>query len=293
MDENRSLHSLGVANKMVAIGTELGLSTSDLNALFTLGIVHDIGYQFGPGNMHQKNGGLVLKENGYQYWPEVYYHGIVQNEYSSLFLNILNQADMQIDKTGQDVGYKGRLDDIKSRYGEDSKVYQSCIDLVEFIQKNSNKPFPEKQENKLADPKKDAASKHAIIIIRNKQGAYLQYLEPTWQSYLFLNCKVTSGTDTRPIADLIFDKLGVSANNIQYLFDKIHSKYSVKHQKMREYHHYFFLVDIDLDEKMVEKEFNINDTEFKWFSMTMLENDKRIQEVNGDIVGFIKEELQD
>lgn len=293
MDENRSLHSLGVAKKMVAIGTDLGLSVAELNALFTLGIVHDIGYQFGPGNMHQKNGGLVLKKNGYQYWQEVYYHGIVQNAYSSLFLNILNQADMQIDKTGQDVGYTGRLEDIKSRYGKDSKVYNSCIDLVEFIQKNSNKLFQEKQENKLANPKETAASKHAIIIIRNKQGAYLQYLEPTWQSYLFLNCKVASRTDTRPVADLIFTKLGISTNNIHYLFDKVHSKYSVKHQKMREYHHYFFLVDIDLDTRMTAKEFTINDTKFKWFSMPMLQSDKRIQEVNGDIVGFIKEELQD
>ena len=293
MDENRSLHSLGVAKKMVEIGTNLGLSTSELNSLFTLGIVHDIGYQFGPGNMHQKNGGLVLKENGYQYWQEVYYHGIVQNEYFSLFLNILNQADMQIDKMGQDVGYEGRLDDIKSRYGEDSKVYQSCVDLVEFIKENNNKNFPENQRNKLADPKKEAASKHAILLIKNKKGEYLQYLEPTWQSYLFLNCKVASRTDTHPVADLIFDKLGVSTHNIQYLFDKVHSKYSVKHQKMRKYHHYFFLVDIDLNDKMVDKEFTINDTKFKWFSMPMLESDKRIQEVNGDIVGFIKEELQD
>ena len=64
MDENRSLHSLGVAKKMVEIGKSKGFSTAMLNDLFTLGIVHDIGYQFGPGDMHQKNGGLVLKENG-------------------------------------------------------------------------------------------------------------------------------------------------------------------------------------------------------------------------------------
>ena len=138
MDENRSLHSLGVAKKMVAIGKSKGLKISDLNDLFTLGIVHDIGYEFGPSNEHQKLGGLVLKENGYRYWQEVYYHGLVQNEYSSLFLDILNQAGMQIDKMGNDAGYEGRLADIKSRYSEGSNVYISCVNLVNFIKERES-----------------------------------------------------------------------------------------------------------------------------------------------------------
>ena len=79
MDENRSLHSLGVAKKMVEIGKNKGLSTEELNDLFTLGIVHDVGYQFGTSAMHQKNGGLVLKKNGYRYWQEVYYHDILSH----------------------------------------------------------------------------------------------------------------------------------------------------------------------------------------------------------------------
>ncbi len=138
MDENRCLHSLGVAQKMVEIGKNKGLTPKELNDLFTLGMVHDIGYQFGPSNEHQKLGGLVLKENGYRYWQEVYYHGLVQNEYSSLFLDILNQADMQIDKMGKDVGYEGRLADIKSRYGEGSNVYISCVNLVNFIKERES-----------------------------------------------------------------------------------------------------------------------------------------------------------
>lgn len=136
MEKNRILHSLGVANKMVEIGTKKGLSPKDLEDLFTLGINHDIGYKFGEGSNHQIKGGLILKRNGYKYWQEVYYHGLIQNEYSSLFLDILNQADMQIDKYGQDIGYNGRLEDIKSRYGENSKVYKTCVELVSFIKKN-------------------------------------------------------------------------------------------------------------------------------------------------------------
>ena len=281
MDENRSLHSLGVAKKMVAIGKSKGLKISDLNDLFTLGIVHDIGYEFGSSNEHQKLGGLVLKENGYRYWQEVYYHGLVQNEYSSLFLDILNQADMQIDKKGVDVGYSGRLEDIKSRYKEDSKVYASCVELVNFIMTNNS--------NETKNNIKKGRSNHAIIIIKNNNNEYLQCYELNWKSYLFLNCKVKDENDLEPLKTCIKEKLGVEPQNITYLFNKIHSKYSVKHQKMREYEHYFYLVDIDTKTLEAKKEFELNDNKFKWFRMEELENDSRIQEVNSDIVKFIKE----
>lgn len=285
MDENRSLHSLGVAKKMVAIGRSKGLKLSELNDLFTLGIVHDIGYEFGPGNEHQKLGGLVLKENGYRYWQEVYYHGLIQNEYSSLFLDILNQADMQIDKNGVDVGYSGRLEDIKSRYKEDSKVYASCVELVNFIMANNSN----ETKNDIKKEEVNTPSKHAIIIIKNNNNEYLQCYESSWKSYLFLNCKVKDAKDLESVKTCIREKLGVETQNITYLFNKIHSKYSVKHQKMREYEHYFYLVDINTKTLEAKKEFELNDNKFKWFRMEELENDSRIQEVNSDIVKFIKE----
>ena len=61
---------------------------------------------------------------------EIYYHGEVNSEYKSNFLDILNQADMQINKFGNDVGYEKRLEDIKNRYGEDSEIYIKCCKLV-------------------------------------------------------------------------------------------------------------------------------------------------------------------
>ncbi len=50
-----------------------------------------------------------------------------------LYLKILNQADMQIDKYGNDVGYNKRLDDIESRYGSESDVFKKCLELVKSI----------------------------------------------------------------------------------------------------------------------------------------------------------------
>ena len=121
---DRLNHSLAVANKMVEIGKDLNLKESILQDLFILGYNHDIGYEFCTDNFeHNIIGGEILRNNGYKYWKEVYYHGNPDTDYNTLFLKILNMADMQIDKYGNDVGYETRLEDIKARYGENSKPY--------------------------------------------------------------------------------------------------------------------------------------------------------------------------
>ena len=132
------------------------------------------------------------------------------------------------------------------------------------------------------------ASKHAIIIVKNMRGEYLQYYENSWNGYLFLNCNCENNKDIAKISDTVLEKLGIKPLKIDYLFTKIHSKYSVKHEKMREYEHYFYLVDIGT-EFIDKKEFVINNTKFKWLSMEELENDPEIMQINGDIIGFIKE----
>lgn len=130
MDNDRIKHSLAVANKMVEIGKSKNLNDNELEDLFLLGLVHDIGYQFDKNEDHNIVGGNILKNNNYKYYKEVYYHGIPNSEYKSLYLDILNTADMMIDKYGNDVGFDKRLEDIKSRYGEDSSVYLKCIELI-------------------------------------------------------------------------------------------------------------------------------------------------------------------
>lgn len=130
MDESRLKHSLAVARKMVEIGKEYNLNDSELQDLFVLGFNHDIGYEYGNNSNHAHIGGEILKRNNYKYWKEIYYHGNINTEYTSLFLTILNKTDMQVDKYGNDVGYTKRLEDIKSRYGENSTTYQNAEILI-------------------------------------------------------------------------------------------------------------------------------------------------------------------
>ena len=134
MDEDRLKHSIAVGRKMMEIGKKYSLTEQELQDLFLLGFNHDIGYEFvEKGLNHNVVGGNILKRNGFRYWQEVYYHGEPESPYKSFYLNILNDADMQIDKYGNDVGFDGRLEDIKSRYGEDSIIYQKAMKVVEIL----------------------------------------------------------------------------------------------------------------------------------------------------------------
>lgn len=134
MDEERLKHSIAVARKMVEIAKENRLSEKEIKNCFIIGYNHDIGYEFSKNGInHNKIAGEILKQSGFKYWKEIYYHGIADCKYNSKYLKILNQADMQIDKYGNDVGYNSRLEDIKSRYKEESAVYINCKKLIEKI----------------------------------------------------------------------------------------------------------------------------------------------------------------
>ena len=135
MNNDRLKHSYAVANKMVELGKEKKLSNEQLKELFVLGYLHDIGYQYGTNENHNEIGGNLLKENNYKYWKEVYYHGVPDSEYKSLYLDILNTADMMIDKSGNDIGFDKRLEDIKNRYGKDSIQYINCVKIVYELKK--------------------------------------------------------------------------------------------------------------------------------------------------------------
>lgn len=134
MDENRLKHSIAVARKMAEIAKSRKLSEEEIKNCFIIGYNHDVGYEFTmDGINHNIIGGKILKNSDFKYWKEIYYHGEINIEYKSVYLDILNQADMQIDKYGNDVGYDKRLEDVMNRYGEESEVYKKCYMLVKNI----------------------------------------------------------------------------------------------------------------------------------------------------------------
>ena len=108
-------------------------------------------------------------------------------------------------------------------------------------------------------------SVHSIIIIK-KDNKFLNYFDERWGMYLFPNIK---GNDINEI------KEKYNTNKVKFLFDKVHDKYSVSHNEMRTYHHYFFEVDSDVNGE--------------YFTLDELLENKKIKEHNSDIIEFIKE----
>lgn len=130
---------------------------------------------------------------------------------------------------------------------------------------------------------------HAIMVIKNEKNDYLQYFDEKWNSYLFLNCKLPNGDDSNIVKDKISEKLNIDKEHIgvSLVGKKQHKKFSESAKITKEYIHYFY--NVNLDTKLSDNEFEINEINYKWFSIYDLMNDERIQKVNSDIIQFVKE----
>ena len=135
IDNDRLKHICEVAKLMKEKAEIVGL---DKEEMFTLGMLHDIGYEFGEDNDHNFVGFQILDKHNYKYANEVLYHGKPDSEYQSLALDLLNFADMHIDKSGEYVSYEQRLEDIKTRRGESSLAYINSQKIIKELQ---NKKF--------------------------------------------------------------------------------------------------------------------------------------------------------
>ena len=106
---------------------------------------------------------------------------------------------------------------------------------------------------------------HSIIIIK-KDNRFLNYYDERWKTYLFPNIK---GNNIGEI------KNKYNTENVKLLFDKIHKKYSIPHEEIRTYHHYFYEVDTEIDGE--------------YFLLDQLLEDSNVKKYNEDIITYIKE----
>ena len=107
--------------------------------MFVLGLLHDIGYEFGDNTNHNYIGGQVLERQNYKYFNEVKYHGVCDSKYQSAELDLLNYADMHINSNGEYVSFNQRLEDIARRRGEKSQAYISSKKIIDSLIKKGYK----------------------------------------------------------------------------------------------------------------------------------------------------------
>jgi len=137
--------------------------------------------------------------------------------------------------------------------------------------------------------------KHALLLIKNKKGEFLQVFDTDWNSLLFPNCKFNLNHANAEIESYLESTLALSIDNISYhyLTNRVHEKLSQRSKTVKTYNHYFYEIKIKkLPENMNSKSFSINDTRFSWLSIKELESDSKIQETNSDIIKMVKDIYQ-
>lgn len=133
----RMAHQLGVARCVVELARQRGgYSDEELQELFLMGYLHDVGYEFTEDSTeHAAVGGEVLARAGFEYWREVAYHGMPDCPYASPELDILNAADMHTSPVGEPVSYEERLQGIRDRYGEDAPHCANAAAVIEELRR--------------------------------------------------------------------------------------------------------------------------------------------------------------
>ena len=119
ISHDRKKHIWAVAEFLKDFAIKQNITSEEVETLYTLGLLHDIGYEFAsPENYikHNEIGGNLLKQLGFKYWREIYYHGVVNSPYQSYYLDLLNWADMHIDSMGNYVSLDNRLKELSIRY---------------------------------------------------------------------------------------------------------------------------------------------------------------------------------
>lgn len=136
ISSDRMAHQLSVARTLVKLAREENAYTeAELQDLFVLGFVHDIGYEFAENpDDHASVGGELLKRAGFKYWQEVSNHGKPDCSYASPELALLNAADMHTSPAGEYLTYADRLQDIADRYGEASLRYKNAARIIASLE---------------------------------------------------------------------------------------------------------------------------------------------------------------
>lgn len=81
----------------------------------------------------------------------------------------------------------------------------------------------------------------------------------------------------------------MKSKNCVYLFDKLHSKFTVSEKREKYYHHKFYRLSMVSNSDIQKDSFSIDGKTYYWMSIAQMEKDKNIMKKNSDIIAFVKE----
>lgn len=141
-EENRFKHCHNVGKRMQEYAKNiLNWEEDKCNAMLILGMFHDIGYELnGDCFEHDKAMCDTLCcifdiDESNPFISAIKDHSYLIDGEISPCLQLLYFADQTVDGTGNWCTYEERLDDIKRRHGENSRVYKETKTLVDAMKK--------------------------------------------------------------------------------------------------------------------------------------------------------------
>lgn len=139
----------------------------------------------------------------------------------------------------------------------------------------------------------EIASRHSIIVIRDTFNEYasrfLVYYDSRWDCYLFPNYKTAEHDNEQSIIKHLSCDLHVPEDSmeIDYRITNFHRKHSVSNNREKLYEHALYVASFDVPADEQSAEFTVAGRKYKWMTYDELLADKRVQDVNLDIVSWV------
>lgn len=136
---------------------------------------------------------------------------------------------------------------------------------------------------------------HSIVAVKNTfdefPNKFLVYYDTRWNAYLFLNFKDNTNNESFIISG-VSNKLKIKKEDIKvsYIAQNVSEKRSESHHENRIYSHKLYLASVvGFLDVAKQNAFEIDGVQYCWMSISEMENDHRIMEVNADIVQLVKD----
>jgi putative nucleotidyltransferase with HDIG domain len=186
INKYKMAHCIGVAEYMRENAPKYGL---DADAMYVLGLLHDIGYLSGRRG-HEQAGEEILEKIGLNETTlyAVANHGKNLYEVEAQFqskggvgllaqrpeLVLMCEADMSVNAQGFRVGFDKRLEDIAGRYGDSGIEYATASATVSFVKEQLEKMSPIVEVYQLSLTPENHYYSFASIAELEKMGAKVE-----------------------------------------------------------------------------------------------------------------------
>lgn len=140
----------------------------------------------------------------------------------------------------------------------------------------------------------ELANKHSIIALKDSfneyPNRYLVYNDKRWNCMFFPNYKTNENNEEFIMSKLSNNlKVDKSCINLDFVKELTHDKFSHSSGKMKVYQHRLYHARIDgFPEHMKNDGFVCDGIQYRWMTISDMENDEMIKEKNLDVVNFVK-----